>query len=146
MAAGKRGELGLQVSLENADRIKELIARADAELYGPPLRDFMERVRDLAYNLTAAEAPIGASGQTVSRLYQRMDNRPVPLWVRVGTRATRRSAAYPRGYPYPKRVAYDLASPHYGWMERVKSRTGELAKRLTDPLIRELESRWEART
>jgi hypothetical protein len=133
-------KMGLEVG--DASHGLRMLRRPENEVYGPPWKKMMETLGEVAENVAALEAPVGETGQTVARLYHKVQDKPVPLWVRVGTSARRSSRKYPRGYPYPKRINYDPRSPHRGWLERA----GERAKRLIDPLLdrtaREIEARW----
>jgi hypothetical protein len=136
------GILSMGIEVDGAAHGLRKLRRPDNEAYGAPWKKMMETLGEVAENVAALEAPVGDTGQTVARLYHKVQDKPVPLWVRIGTTARRTSRKYPRGYPYPKRINYDPRSPHRGWMQRA----GERAKRLIGPLLdrtaREIEARW----
>lgn len=79
--------------------LRELRRKCDDpenELLAKPWAEVMEAMGDLGQRLAAGRAPHGPTGRTASMLYHRVQQRPLPLWVRVGTKAKNRRFGYPK--------------------------------------------------
>lgn len=137
------------------DGWRELAQRARAdELIAPPWRDALEEVGQLLEQGAIAGAPIGTTGQLVMRMFHRVQRRPMPGYVVVGTKARRQRYAYPRFVNYsstasrvrpltragvPRRAR---PNPNLRWLERAIARVWPRVNQVLERAARRIEARW----
>lgn len=134
--------LKLGVEVKGRDQLLRKVKNVEPEVIAPAWKEGMEAIGVVGQNLAIRAAPLGPSGRTISMMYHRVQQKPIPLWVRVGTKAKRTSKKYPRGYAYPRRLNYDPKSPIKGWFDRAMDQTKQTARAVLDRAAKKMEQNW----
>lgn len=116
-------------------------------LIAPPWHAAMEEIGAYGRTLAKGAAPRGPSsnghvgGLTSEKFTMRLQARPLPMWVKIETNATRPRPGH-GNYAYPKRVEWDPKLHHAGWLRgvfvQIKSRFASTLERTA----REIETIW----
>ena len=118
----------------------------------PAWPDAMEQVADLGMQAMTAYAPIDKGG-TVNRMVRKVQKQPIPKWAVAGTKALRRSKAYPSGYPYPRLTAFSPyaqsrykagVNRHKGWFERAVRRVEGALEGILQRALDGMARKWQS--
>jgi hypothetical protein len=147
----------LEVEVFGLERLRKKLAPEtyEGELLAEPWRAAMEGIGVIAQNLAIQAAPIGSgrkAGRTVALMFHKVQAKPMPMWVRIGTTA---AAAEPRGersrvrrgkwrypYSYPARLNYDPASPIRGWFDQAMKKAVYAAQEVLEVAAKKIEDNW----
>lgn len=133
---------GYRVKLDGLDALRRKLE--GQEMLAKPLRDGMNEAARVARDAIRAGAPRGKTGQLQAKLSYSVQQRPIPSWAKVTSKARRRSARYPSGYSYGGRLAFDPRSRHRDWMlrgfESAAGRIQAVVNRIGDAI----EQRWRS--
>jgi ribosomal protein L39E len=133
---------GIRVKIE-VEGLKEVRAklREDVLLAGP-WTAAMRRVEDIARASWMGAMPAD-SGQARAKITTAMQAKPVPMWVRVKTTASRSSRKH-RNYRYPNRQEYDPRSRNKGRLTRsIEGAQGRVQGALNQA-ARDIEAKWNS--
>lgn len=118
-------------------------------LIASPFRTAMEDSAARLLSAAKGAAPVAAAtlnrtgGGTRDKFRARVQNKPMPMWLRVETTQTRSSAGY-RNYSYPKRVEWDPKMRHAGWLRNVLVRQQGGIESELGVCARKIERVWES--
>lgn len=130
------------------DGLRRILRNTDERtLLAPAMHEALQGIGEMGVTTAKRAAPKGPSsnghvgGLTAANFGMRMQARPLPLWVKVETTATRKWQGH-RNYSYPKRVEWDPKLHHAGWL---RAAFGQLKSRFDSTLAaagRTIETGW----
>jgi hypothetical protein len=141
------GPLKLGVEVKGRDQLLRKVKNIEADVIAPPWREAMEGIGIIGQAAAVRAAPLGSqpgAGRTISMMYHRVQQKPLPMWVKVATKAKRVSRKYPRGYAYPRKLNYDPRSPIKGWFDKAMGQTRAAAVKVLDVAAKKMEKAWKA--
>jgi hypothetical protein len=116
---------------------RELQRKLDDSLFQQAWRDGLTDITELVYSHEVVRAPV-RSGRLVSRMEQRVQNKPIPSYAVVRTQAKNPN----NGYAYPRRLNFDPRSRWNGWFLRVAEATKPAWEQILQRVAARIESRW----
>lgn len=104
------------VRVEGLDTLRRLLNPPD-ELIAEPWKTALTALAAYGERSGKSAAPY-RRGLTQSKIKGSAQKKPMPRWAAVRSRGSNKSAAYPRGYPYPRLLNYAPKYGHVGWFDR----------------------------
>ena len=129
------------VYIEGLKELRRLLTPPD-ELLAEPWKKAMDVLAAKAQEAARAAAPVGQTGVLKARIYAKVQKKPFPLWLAVRSRGVRKSAAYPRGYPYPRLLEYSGKHQHKGWFTSAVQSAWAMADTMLAQAGDEIEKKW----
>lgn len=130
----------MKVEIKNYREIARKLKKD--ELLGGPWTAAMRHVEDIARSAWMGAAPAD-SGQLKAKITTKMQARPVPMWVRIKTSATRSSPKH-RRYRYPNRQEYDPKSRNRGKLKASLAKAMGRVQAALDQAARAIEAKWRS--
>lgn len=134
------GAIKVKIEVEGLKEVRAKL-RENALLAGP-WTAAMRRVEDIARASWLRAMPAD-SGQSRAKITTAMQAKPVPMWVRAKTTASRSSRKY-RNYRYPNRQEYDPRSRNKGRLRRSLEGAQGRVQGALDQAARAIEDKWNS--
>lgn len=132
------GAIKVKIEVEGLKEVRAKL-KENALLAGP-WTTAMREVEDIARSSWMRAMPAD-SGQARAKITTAMQAKPVPMWVRVKTTASRSSRKH-RNYRYPNRQEYDPRSRNKGRLTRsIEGAVGRVQGAL-DRAAKAIEAKW----
>jgi hypothetical protein len=132
-----------------APTLKAMIDKLDGDaLLAKPLRQAMEKARDLVEKRARAQAPGGQGHSIDAGISSSIDAKPVPLWAKVSFVSPVRGS-FPYGYAlegskrYHYRTAGPIGKPTRGWFKSALTASRKEIDALLTTALEEIKAAWQ---
>lgn len=124
--------------------LKELrrILRPPDELLAEPWKRAMTNLSEAGGQAALNAAPV-KSGLLRRKIYAKVQKKPFPQWAAARARGTRKSAKYPKGYPYPRLLEFSQRHGHKGWFTTAVQQAWNQADAVLAKAGNEIQEIWK---
>lgn len=135
--------INMTVETRGFKEVQRFLRGKHAEaFYAEEYRDVIDALAKKGEHIAAQSAPSGRTGQLELRIGHRVQKRALPTWFVVRSFASRRSAAYPRGFFYGRILNFAAKYGHLGWFTGPLKRLGAVAGPILSSAARSIEHKW----